>query len=155
MNIRDILDPGSVFLDLGASDAISAIDAVSENIGRSEGISPKIIARALLERESLGSTSVGNGFAIPHCKLTEIEEIIVALARFKDGIPFDADHDSQPVTFFFVVLSPPDQPAAHLQILSQIARILKQAELRNQLLVAETAQSIVHAIQKNAEVESL
>jgi mannitol/fructose-specific phosphotransferase system IIA component (Ntr-type) len=62
-------------------------------------------------------------------------------------------HD--PVRFVFVVLSPPDQPAAHLQVLSQIARVLKRRELRSDLLTAADAAEIVSAICRVAEEEGL
>jgi PTS system nitrogen regulatory IIA component len=114
-----------------------------------------MVESALKEREQLGSTSVGNGFAIPHCKLLNLGEIVVALARFDEGIDFGGSRNHDPVKFFFVVLSPPDQPAEHLQVLSQIARILKNPDLRNQLLDAADADSITVAIHHAAEQEGL
>jgi mannitol/fructose-specific phosphotransferase system IIA component (Ntr-type) len=108
-----------------------------------------------VEREELGSTSVGNGFAIPHCKLATLDAIVVALARFTDGVDFGNSGKHEPVRFFFVVLSPPDQPTEHLQVLSQIARILKSTELREQLLKASKPADVVASIQRAADLEGL
>jgi mannitol/fructose-specific phosphotransferase system IIA component (Ntr-type) len=69
-------------------------------------------------------------------------------------VPFGGDgHD--PVRFVFVVLSPPDQPAAHLQVLSQIARVLKRQDLRAELLLAADAEEVAGAIRRAAEAEGL
>ena len=110
--------------------------------------------QSLLERERLGSTAVGDGFAIPHSKLPGLKSIYIALARLTRGVDFQAA-DGASVRFFFVVLSPPDQPAAHLQVLSQIARVLKRRELRSQLLDAEDAEQVVASIRRVAEAEGL
>ena len=90
--------------------------------------------RALLERERLGSTSVG--WRVCHSPLQDRRSRAGRRSRwlrFADPVEFGAP-DDDPVRFFFVVLSPPDQPAAHLQVLSQIARILKREDLRSELL---------------------
>ena len=117
MKIHKLINPENVYLDLGASDVKSALAAVSDVFAPVLDLEPERVVEALVEREELGSTSVGEGFAIPHCKTQGLDQIGIALARFTDGIDFGGTgHD--PVSFVFVVLSPPDQPAAHLQVLS-------------------------------------
>jgi PTS system nitrogen regulatory IIA component len=155
MKIRDVVRSDLIFLDLGATDADTAIDEVSDEASQVIDLDARTVAEALKERETLGSTSVGNGFAIPHCKLAGISEIIVILARFGQGIDFGGNNHNEPVRFFFVVLSPPDRPAEHLKVLSQIARILKSADLRAELLQAEGPDAVVHAIGHAAEMEGL
>lgn len=132
----------------------AALSEVAERIAPDLDVPPHEILSALLDRERLGSTSVGEGFAIPHCKLQGTKKIYIALARFDGGIDFAAN-DGEPVHFLFVVLSPPDQPAAHLQVLSQIARVLKRRDLRRELLAAAQASDITQAIQKVAAAEGL
>ena len=109
---------------------------------------------ALLQREALGSTSVGDGFAIPHCKIQGLNQIAIAVARLKTGVDFGGG-DGEPVTFLFLVLSPPDQPAAHLQVLSQIARVLKRSDLRTNLLVASDASAVADSIYSTASSEGM
>ena len=130
MKIRDAVRPDQVFIELDAADASAAIEIVSRELAEVTGLDGTEVAAALAERETLGSTSVGNGFAIPHCKLAGLDEIVVGLARFRSGVDFGGDRHREAVSFFFVVLSPPDRPAEHLQVLSQIARLLKRGELR-------------------------
>jgi len=155
MKVRDAVRPELVFLDLEVKEGETVIAAIARELGPAADLDAGMIDVALTERETLGSTSVGNGFAIPHCKLTALPEIVVALARFDAGVDFGVSKNHHPVRFFFVVLSPPDQPAEHLQILSQIARILKGNELREELLEAKDPDSIISAIDRAAGREGL
>ena len=154
MKIHKLIDPKNVYLDLDASDVESALASVADVFSPTVGLDPEQVVSGLVEREQLGSTSVGDGFAIPHCKTQGLGQIAIALARFNNGVDFGGN-DHEPVSFLFVVLSPPDQPAAHLQVLSQIARVLKRRELRAELLSASDANDAVRAICKVAEEEGL
>lgn len=155
MKIRHAVQPELVFLGLEAQHAEEALTAVARDLSAVAGLDSSQVESALIEREKLGSTSVGNGFAIPHCKLGNLEEIVVALARFDAGVDFCDTKNHDPVRVFFVVLSPPDQPAEHLQVLSQIARILKNDELRSELLDREDVGSMISSIERAAEQEGL
>lgn len=154
MKIHKLIKPEHVYLDLDASDVRSALTAAADVFSPTLGLDSKQVVDALKEREELGSTSVGDGFAIPHCKTQGLQQIEIALARLKEGISFGGA-DEDPVSFLFVVLSPPDQPAAHLQVLSQIARVLKRRELRTELQSAADAEEAVAALNRAAEEEGL
>jgi PTS system nitrogen regulatory IIA component len=154
MKIHKLIDPEYVFLDLEAGDVRSALAAVAEKFAPALGLDVEEVVTALLEREALGSTSVGDGFAIPHCKIHGLNRIAIALARLKSGVEFGGDNGT-PVSFLFVVLSPPDQPAAHLQVLSQIARVLKRHDLRTELLLAKGQGAVADAICRTADSEGL
>ncbi len=154
MKLKQLIRSDRVFLGLSAGDAAAALEQVSDLLGEQLGIPGTRIVEALQEREKLGSTGVGDGFAIPHCKLGGLSEIVVAIARFEEGFEFGSP-DGAPVRLMFVVLSPPDQPASHLQVLSQIARVLKRKELRRQLLEAATVDELLEALQGAAEHEGL
>jgi PTS system nitrogen regulatory IIA component len=154
MKIQTLIDPSRVFLDLEADDVAQAMERLAERLVADSDLPLRVVTEGLLERERLGSTSVGGGFAIPHCKLAGLRHLVVGLARFRAEVPF-ADPSGTAVRFVFVVLSPPDQPALHLQVLSQIARILKDEEVRSQLLEADTANEIVAVVRRMAGKEGL
>ena len=154
MKIHRLIEPQNVFLDLAGVNAQTALEAVASALAEPFGLDPKEVAESLLERESLGSTSVGDGFAIPHCKIEGLRQIVIGLARFEPPVPF-GDSNQQPVAFMFVVLSPPDHPAAHLQVLSQIARVLKRRDLRDELLTAVDADGVTKTICEAAGAEGL
>ncbi|NOZ94048.1 MAG: PTS sugar transporter subunit IIA [Acidobacteria bacterium] len=154
MKLQQLTEPERIFLGLEAEDGDQALTKLGELLSEQLGVSQEKIVGALMERERLGSTGVGDGFAIPHCKLAGIKEIVVAIARFENGVDFHAP-DGKPVRLMFVVLSPPDQPAAHLQVLSQIARVLKRKEIRQRLMEAEDAAAMARVVHESAEAEGL
>jgi mannitol/fructose-specific phosphotransferase system IIA component (Ntr-type) len=154
MKIHNLIAPDNVFLDLEADDVKSALAAVADRFAPTLGLDGDEVLTALMEREALGSTSVGGGFAIPHCKIQRLKQIAIALARLKSGVDFGGE-TGQAVSFLFVVLSAPDQPAAHLQVLSQIARVLKRNDLRTELIAADSAEEVAEAVYKTASAEGL
>jgi nitrogen PTS system EIIA component len=145
VKLQQLIRPNRIFLETEGPDVQSALASVGTRIEKDLGLPASEITSGLIEREKLGSTSVGDGFAIPHCKLAGVDEVFVAVAKFAEAVDFGAA-DGIPVTFVFVVLSPPEQPARHLQVLSQIARILKRTDLRRELLEAEQAEDLIEVI---------
>lgn len=150
MKIQTLIDPNHVHLDLDASSLVEALRVVSDLMASTVGLPSEEIARGLFEREELGSTAVGGGFAIPHCKLRGLSGIVVTLARFRNSVAFGPS-GTEDVRFVFVVLSPPDRPALHLQALSQIARTLKSDDIRGRLLEVQDPVEIVEIVKRAAD----
>lgn len=96
---------------------------------------------ALMEREKLGSTAMGKGIAIPHCKVPGLKEVTVAIGCCQPGVDFEAE-DGQIVRLVFLVLSPKRLPAAHLQALAAISRWAKEEGRVERILAQEDAASI-------------
>jgi len=80
----------------------------------------------LLGREKLGSTALGDGIAIPHCRISNCDEAIVSLITLADGVDFDAP-DGEPVDILFVLLVPEEAQQEHLNILAGLAQLLNEA----------------------------
>jgi len=126
MQLEQILSPDRCFarLDGGSKKrfltTISAL--IAENSGR---LSPDSVYTALLAREQLGSTGIGNGIAIPHCRVPECERITGALITLEEGIDFDAD-DNQAVDLLFVLIVPVEETDEHLRVLGNLARLFHQ-----------------------------
>jgi len=154
MKIQTLIDPALVHLGLEASTLDDALSIVSELMAPAVALNTEVVAKGLAEREALGSTAIGGGFAIPHCKLRGVKDLVIVLARFTKPIPFGAPQ-GEDVRFLFVVLSPPDHPAVHLQALSQIARTLKSEAIRRRLLEIEDPAEIVEIVKGNADGEHL
>ena len=85
------------------------------------------LLEAILHRENVVSTGIGNHVAIPHADLPEIETPLLALGVFPDGIDFDSV-DEEPVTLVFLLLGTPRSPGLHMKILARIARLSKDPE---------------------------
>jgi mannitol/fructose-specific phosphotransferase system IIA component (Ntr-type) len=103
------------------------------------------LTRRLIERERLGCTGLGAGVAIPHCKSRDVSDIVLAVGLAPQGVDFHAP-DGQPVRLIFLILSPADQPAAHLQTLARISRLLRTPGTSEQLRRAATREEILEAL---------
>nr|WP_287410315.1 PTS sugar transporter subunit IIA [Pseudodesulfovibrio sp.] len=100
-----------------------------------------LAVRVLLDREQLGTTGIGDGIAIPHGKLENLEKVIVLVGRSFKGIEFDA-LDQKPCFIFFLVLAPEQAAGLHLRILAQISRLLKDKTFRQSLLEANGSEEL-------------
>ncbi|WP_319543914.1 PTS sugar transporter subunit IIA [uncultured Pseudodesulfovibrio sp.] len=96
-----------------------------------------LAVRVLLDREKLGTTGIGDGIAIPHGKLENLDKIVVIVGRSLQGVEFDA-LDHQPCSIFFLVLAPEQAAGMHLRILAQISRLLKDETFRQSFLEADS-----------------
>jgi len=100
------------------------------------GVAADTVLDALLAREQLGTTGIGDGIAIPHAKVPNLKEIVVFFGRSPRGISFDAV-DNRAVHLFFVLLAPEDPGVPYLATLARLSRLLQQPELRTSLLQTE------------------
>jgi mannitol/fructose-specific phosphotransferase system IIA component (Ntr-type) len=95
----------------------------------------KRILDALQEREQVGTTGFGNGIAIPHCALDDVEEFVVGLLIVPEGIDFDSLDRKKATTFFFII-GPKTQRNRHIQLLSAISKVLKDPDVIQRFLEA-------------------
>lgn len=103
------------------------------------------ILEILKQRESLGSTGIGEGVAIPHGKIAALNDIIVAFGRSEQGIDYDS-LDGKPVHLFFLLLAPENSAGQHLKILAKISKMLKEADFRKKLLKAQSRDDLYKII---------
>jgi len=122
-----------------------------ENVGaRKNGddetptLSADVLLQSLLARERLGSTGLGNGIAIPHCRLKNIDTVMGALITLAEPVDFDAV-DGKPVDIIFILLAPERALQEHLQALAALADLFNRAEFRHSIRAASTAQQLYHA----------
>ena len=105
------------------------------------GIEERVIYDALCERERLGATSVGDGVAIPHARLPNLETVSGVFARLSHPIDYDAA-DDEPVDLVFLLLAPESANAEHLRALAKISRLFKKSEYRASLRGAVGADAL-------------
>jgi PTS system nitrogen regulatory IIA component len=103
------------------------------------------IIEILQQRESLGSTGIGDGVAIPHGKIPELDDLIVAFGRSMEGVAYDS-LDGKPVHLFFLLLAPENSSGQHLKVLAQISKMLKVANFRKKLLKAKSKSDLYKII---------
>jgi len=142
MSLRQLVDPALVFADVDGASRDRVLCDLAERLERNGAIpSAADLHAKLLERESQGSTAVGKGVAIPHCKLPGLERVVVAVALLPAGVDVDSP-DRQPVRLFFLVVSPESSPAQHLQSLAAISRWLKDDSNLERIRRATTADEV-------------
>lgn len=142
MQLEALTDPELIFADLTCCDRSTLLRALAERLvdaGRFED--PDELYQKLWEREQLGSTGIGSGVAVPHCKMAGLDSVVVGVALLREGIEFGAV-DQQPVRVIFLVVSPEDQPAAHLQCLAAISRWIKADHHVERILQLDTSAAI-------------
>lgn len=122
MLLGELTRPDLVFTDLPATDRQEVLRALAGRVAE-QGLvkSGEDLFQKLWEREQLGTTGIGSGIAIPHCKLPGLAHGVVAVGLTPQGVDFGAA-DGKPVQVLFLVVSPSGSPAEHLQILAALSR---------------------------------
>ncbi len=142
MQLASLVRPELIFPNLTAGTRDQVLHELAVRISAASGwASADDLYAQLTEREALGSTALGNGVAIPHCKLARLSQPIVALGVVPQGVDFGAP-DGLPVSVFLVVASPTRSPAEHLQALAAISRWVKVEGRARQVLAAPDAAAL-------------
>lgn len=143
MALIDLITPDVVKVPLEAttkSEVIRELAEVLAAAGRIADSEPAI--EALYKRETLGSTGLENGIAVPHCKTPSVQSLTLAIGISPKGIDFEA-LDGQPSTLFFCMLAPPDQSGPHIEALSEIARVTQSQAFCRALKASQTPDEVV------------
>lgn len=130
--INKILPSSNIFLDLDVGSKKRVFEYVGILFENSHGIARSVIFDSLFAREKLGSTALGQGVAVPHGRIKGLKQAAGAFVRLKEPIPFDAP-DNKPVSLIFVMLAPANATDLHLQILSELAQLFSDKQMREKL----------------------
>jgi PTS system nitrogen regulatory IIA component len=141
MKLSQLLQKESIVADLSSTTKHGIIRELALAVAPVAGIEAEEIAAVLMERESLGSTGIGGGIAIPHGKLSAVKEIILGFGRSRTGVTYDS-LDGKPVHIFFLLLTPENSTGGHLKVLAQISKLLKMDHFKQELINAETIDDI-------------
>jgi mannitol/fructose-specific phosphotransferase system IIA component (Ntr-type) len=148
MKLSEILLPASVRIPLQST---SKADVLRELVGllpsASDDAVRESLLTAVLDREKRMSTGIGQGIAIPHGKSDRVQQMEIAFGISSRPIEFGA-LDGRPVDLFFVLISPPDMTAHHIQALAQISRILSSDHLREELAAATGAEQVFQLLRR-------
>ena len=147
MQLEALIDPELIFADLSCADRPMLLRSLAQRLVETGRFSdPDELYEKLWEREQLGSTGIGAGVAVPHCKMANLDRVVVGVALLREGIEFGAV-DRNPVRLVFLVVSPEEQPAEHLQCLAAISKWVKGDHHVEQILRAE-GRTEIHALLK-------
>ena len=133
MELREFFSEDAIKLDVSGTskdDVLKELIALLKLDDKSQGMLFKMLKR----RENLGSTGIGRGIAIPHCRSLVVSKLRVAFGRKKDGLDFKAI-DEKPVNFFFLIVAPPLEVSnQYLPVLGKIAQFSKEADVPQRLM---------------------
>lgn len=145
MKLADFIHRGTIIDRLQATDKEASMRELVESVREAHkgaNLKVKEVVDALMKREKLGSTGIGNGVAVPHAKLEKIDTILGAFGRAPEGIDFNAV-DGEPVHLIFLVISPFDKADAHIQALQKIFQAVKKINFCKFLRQAKGVKDIV------------
>lgn len=141
MSLNDFITRESILPSLKATNKKQALQDISDRAAEVSGIGAREIFDALIQRERLGSTGIGNGIAIPHGKLAKCDHIIGIFARLDRPIDFES-LDGSPVDLIFLLLAPEHAGADHLKALARIARVLRDPTMTARLRATKDADGL-------------
>ncbi|MGI3169645.1 PTS sugar transporter subunit IIA [Pseudooceanicola sp. C21-150M6] len=144
MNLSDILKPEAVKVIASASSKKRLLHDVAELAHGAYGLPVDGVIEALMEREALGPTGVGNGVALPHARLVEADRMSAAFILLEKPVNFDAV-DRQPVDLIMALFAPESAGVEHLKALALVSRTLRNADLCTKLR-ANSDPASLHAL---------
>jgi mannitol/fructose-specific phosphotransferase system IIA component (Ntr-type) len=143
--LTELLSPDRVVLPLSVGDRHAAIAALTRKLANLANAEYDDVLAAVLERESVQSTGIGFGVAIPHGRSAAVRELTMVAGVTPAPVPFDAI-DGEPVRLVFLIVGPEASAGLHVKILSRIARLVRRDTVRQQLLEATTADEFYNVL---------
>ncbi len=150
MRLIDLIKQEMILVDLQCEDKWQCIERLVDWMvehGKVEAQHRDTVLESLVDRERSMSTGMEHGVAIPHGQVTCVDDIVAAFATSRSGVPFESI-DGHPAKLIILLVIPKDRFRKHIQTLAGIARLLNQADLRDDLINAETAKDIMDIISR-------
>ena len=140
--LGDALNQGGLYYDLSGSDKDSVLRSVVDCLPVPKESDRDFLFKALIAREALGSTAIGDGIAIPHIKTKHVDKLKVFIGTKKEGVDFNS-LDGKPSTIFVLILSPENKNSSHIQFLATLSSKLSQKEIREKILISKTNEELI------------
>jgi len=153
MQIMDFLSKKAIVTDIKSTKKLDVIRELVDALIDAGDIEKKCrnkLIDALMNRESLGSTAIGQGIAIPHAKSDCVEKLVAAFGLSKKGVDFDS-LDGELAYIFFLLIAPQDSAGPHLKALARISRLLKDKYFRDTLKACEDEKAVIKIITEEDE----
>ncbi|MCP4216549.1 MAG: PTS sugar transporter subunit IIA [bacterium] len=149
MKLYNLLKPELIRTDCQKTTTNELLEEIVHHLKVNDVISNEsLILKKLLERESLGTTSIGNNAAVPHAKLKELKDPIIFIGISKAGLLYH-ENDKKPVHLIILILSPNYSPIIHLQILAAAASLIKKSDrLIKECLTVDTPRELIDVVRR-------
>lgn len=153
MDISELVSPSTVAVRAGVTTKRQLMNLLAELAAPLVGASEKVLFDGLMEREALGSTGLAGGAAVPHARSPEIGKVAGVFVKLEQPLEFEA-LDDRPVDLVFALFAPADAGAEHLRALAAVSRLLRRAEVREQLRRARTPEALYALLAHRSEAEA-
>ncbi len=140
-DLSSLLKDGVILVSQSAESRKQILDTMANAIGEKVDIDCRDILDAVIERENLGSTGIGEGVAIPHARIEGLSTPVGAFVRLHEGVDFDAI-DGRDCDLIFMLLAPHSSGADHLRALAQVSRTFRSEDMRARLRNAASADDV-------------
>lgn len=145
MQVTDILDPSRTFCGVRGNSKKRTLEHIAHYISQEvPSLDPIELFDNLLSREKLGSTGIGHGLAIPHCRISHCDQTLGSLFYLQNPVEFDAI-DGAPVDLIFVLIVPKEATQKHLDLLGELATLFNDKAFRDQLRQSNNASELYQA----------
>ncbi len=151
MKLVDILSDNHVIIPLKSHEKQKIIEEMVDHLYEQKKIANRDkILKAILDRERVMSTGVGDHVAIPHGKAEGVKDIVASLGITDSDVDFHSI-DNKPVRLIFLLVGPPDKTGPHLKALSRISRLMHREDFRNKLLHSRNPREVMNIIKEEEE----
>jgi PTS system nitrogen regulatory IIA component len=147
MTLQEILSPSAILVGLKGETKEQIIEELVDSLEKGAVVADRDrVLQAVLEREKIMSTGIGDGIAIPHGKSDAVLRLAAALGIHRRGVDFEA-LDGEPAYVFFLLVSPANVSGPHIKALARISRLLKNDDFKRRLIAATTTADIQRIVE--------
>jgi fructose PTS system EIIBC or EIIC component len=151
MKLYELLKTEFIIADLKSSDKKSAINQLIDLFENDERVKDiEKVRESVFAREMILSTGVGKGFALPHGKTSQVNDILAAFAKSSKPINYEA-LDNQPVQLLFLLVGKESMVSYHIKLISRISRMMNNDDFRKKLIEAGSSEEILEIFRKEEE----
>jgi len=151
MYLYELLDEHSIVMSLKSMTKDEVLDEMVDLLDKAGKIKDREgVLKAIVERERIMTTGIGNGVAVPHCKTSAVDRLVAGLGVSREGIDFQAP-DDEPARLIFILVAEENNPGPHVRALARLAKLLSSKGVREALLSARSPELVLEVIRKKEQ----
>lgn len=151
MCLYELLDKNSIVMSLKSRTKDGVLEEMVDVLDRAGKIRNRDgVLKAIVERERIMTTGIGNGVAVPHCKTPAVDRLIGGLGISREGVDFQAP-DNEPARLIFILAAEENNPGPHVRALARLAKLLSNKGVREALLEARTADDLLQVLREKEQ----
>lgn len=151
MYLYELLDSDSIVMSLKSQTKDDVLEEMVDVLDSTGKIASKdTVLNAIVDRERIMTTGIGNGVAVPHCKTSAVDRLVAALGISREGIDFQSP-DGQPAHLIFILVAEENNPGPHVRALARLAKLLSSKAVRDALLMARSPENLLQIVREKEQ----